>query len=149
LALALLTCTKTAEESDDYRVCRVCEEDVLLAVDGLTLDGLTLAEVEALLIGAIGSQVTLTGRRGLCGSGYVLTLDRIKGGAPIDIAAAACSRAKQMRHDLFILEALLDLDLGTRKQFRAWRVHTSRRRHLQCLLSCMRRRLRRSHPPIF
>jgi len=124
---------------------RVHEEDVIVAVDDLPLDELNLSEAEALLQGPVGSKVTLRGRRGLCGSEYMVTLTRIKGGGPSDLAAAACSRAKQMQHDLRALEALLDLDLATRAQFRAWRLHTIRRRHHQGLLRCLRQRYRRSH----
>ena len=122
---------------------RVREEDVIVAVDDLPLEGLNLPEAEALLQGSVGSHVTLRGRRGLCGSDYVVTLQRIKGGGPSNLAAAACSRAKQIQHDLGMLEALLDLDLGTRAQFRAWRLHTIRHRHHQGVLRCLRQRYRR------
>ena len=122
---------------------RIREEDVIVAVNGLPLCHLTLPEAEALLLGEIGTRVTISGRRGLCGSEYIVTLERIKGGEPSDLAAAACSRAKQMQHDLHNLDSLLDLDLGTRKYVREWRLQTVRHRHHKGLLRCLRNRYRR------
>jgi hypothetical protein len=124
---------------------RVREEDVLETVDGLPLKDLTLAEAEGLLMGEIGSQITIKGRRGLCGSEYIVTLTSTQGGGAVDLAAAACSRAAQMRHDLSMLQGLLDIDLGTRKQFRSWRLHTVSRKHHHGLLRCILRRRHRSH----
>lgn len=126
---------------------RVREEDVLETVDGLPLKDLMLAEAEGLLLGEIGSQVTIKGRRGLCGSAYLVTMTRTKGEGAVDLAAAACSRAAQMRHDLAMLQGLLNIDLGTRKQFRSWRVYTVSRKHYRGLLRCILRGRHRSLVP--
>ena len=119
----------------------------MLGINSVDIDELTLPEAEGLLIGEVGTQLTLRGRRGLCGSEYTVTLDRELTASSFELepsgavlAAVARARAKQIQHDLCSFEALFALDVGTRKQFRAWAWHCNSTRQHHGMLRCLLRR---------
>ena len=112
----------------------VQEKDVVLSINGQDLNGLGLEEAEALLLGRSRSTVTIAGRRGVCGSEFMVTLTRM--GAATLTTAAACCCIEEMRKNLTTFFDRISLDKGTRKQLCAWHFHVSRKRYHQALSRC-------------